>query len=319
MGLLIDGQWRDQWYDTEKTDGKFVRPETSFRDAVRADGSTAFTPDSGRYHLYVSLACPWAHRVLIVRALAGLEPHIDVSVVHPDMLGEGWTFETDFQGATGDRLLGKRRMFEVYQAARADFTGRVTVPVLWDRETGTIVNNESSELIRFLSEEFRGLTGSDHPPLYPEAHRDEIDAVNERVYHTVNNGVYKCGFATKQAAYEESFVALFDTLEWLEARLATQRYLVGDRLTEADIRLFTTMIRFDAVYHGHFKCNRKRLVDYPNLWGHTRELYQMPAIRPTVDLPHIRRHYHYSHESINPHRIVPMGPDVDSDAPHGRD
>ena len=318
MGLLVDGKWRDRWYDTESSGGKFVRPETSFRAWVKADGSTDFSPASGRYHLYVSFACPWAHRVLIVRSIAGLEDHIGVSVVHPDMLTEGWTLENDYDGATGDQLLGKTRLFEVYQEAKRDFTGRVTVPVLWDREEKTIVNNESAELIRMLDTEFRGVTGSEHETLYPEALREEIDAINERVYHAVNNGVYKCGFATEQGAYEEAFVELFDTLDWLEEKLEIRRYLLGDRLTEADIRLFTTLIRFDAVYFGHFKCNRQRLVDYPNLWGFTRELYQMASIRPTVHFDHIRRHYHYSHESINPHRIVPLGPSIDYDAPHGR-
>lgn len=318
MGLLVDGQWRDQWYDTEKTDGKFVRPETSFRQFVATDGSTPYAPASGRYHLYVSYACPWAHRALIVRNLAGLQDHIGVSVVHPDMLSEGWTLETDYPGATGDEVLGKKRLFEVYQAAKADFTGRVTVPILWDRETATIVNNESAEIIRMLDDAFRGVTGSEHTSLYPEDLRPEIDEVNERVYHTVNNGVYKCGFATKQAAYEEAYRELFDTLDVLEERLSERRYLLGDRLTEADVRLFTTLIRFDAVYYGHFKCNKRRVVDYPNLWGFTRELYQMDAVRPTVSFDHIRRHYHFSHASINPHRIVPLGPEIDYDAPHER-
>ncbi len=319
MGRLVDGTWRDNWYDTEKSDGAFVRPETAFRDWVREDGSTDFAPASGRYHLYVSFACPWAHRALIVRNLAKLTEHIGVSVVHPDMLAEGWTFETDFEGTTGDQLDGNTRLYQVYQRADPKFSGRVTVPVLWDREGQTIVNNESAELLRMLDTEFRSLTKSDHPTLYPRALREEIDAINERVYHTVNNGVYKCGFATKQAAYENAFNELFDSLDWLEDRLGRQRYLVGSQLTEADVRLFTTLVRFDAVYYGHFKCNRRQLRDYPHLWGYTRELFQMEAFRPTVHFSHIRRHYHYSHTSINPHRIVPLGPDIDFDGPHGRD
>jgi glutathionyl-hydroquinone reductase len=318
MGLLVDGKWHDRWYDTDESGGRFVRQAAKFHDWIRADGSSPFSPEAGRYHLYVSLACPWAHRTLIVRALTGLEEAIEISVVHPDMLENGWVLEGDFPGTTGDGLGHARFLYEIYLKARPDYTGRVTVPVLWDRSTSTIVNNESSEIIRMLSSELAGLAR--HPyDFYPEPLRQEIDAVNARVYETVNNGVYRCGFATEQAAYEEAFDELFATLDWLEARLEKQRYLVGNRLTEADVRLFTTLVRFDSVYFGHFKCNARRLVDYPNLWSYTRDLYQRPAIGRTVDFDHIKRHYHYSHATINPHRIVPKGPFLDFSRPHDRD
>jgi len=265
----------------------------------------------------VSLACPWAHRTLIFRRLKGLAEHIGVSVVHPDMLGDGWSFATDFPGATGDRLYGLPFMRDVYLKAQPDATTRVTVPVLWDTERETIVSNESAEIIRMLNSAFDGLTGNTDD-YWPEDLRAAIEPVNARIYDTVNNGVYKAGFAQSQAAYEAAVLPLFETLDWIEDRLGDNRYLMGDRITEADWRLFTTLIRFDTVYHGHFKCNRRRIVDYPNLWAYTRELYQWPGVRETVDLEHIRRHYHYSHESINPYRIVPVGPALDLDAPHGR-
>jgi putative glutathione S-transferase len=323
MGRLVDGKWEDVWYDTKKSKGAFVRTEAKFRNWVTADGSAGpsgeggFKAESGRYHLYVSLACPWAHRTLIFRKLKGLEPHIDVSVVHPDMLSDGWTFDAEFEGATGDQLHGAAFMRDVYLRAKPDMSGRVTVPVLWDKERDTIVSNESAEIIRMFNSAFNEVTGN-NDDYWPEDMRDEIEEVNARVYDTVNNGVYKSGFATTQEAYDSAVVPLFETLDWLEERLSRQRYLAGDRITEADWRLFTTMVRFDAVYHGHFKCNRARLVDYPNLWAHTRELYQWPGVRETVDMAHITRHYHYSHESINPHRIVPIGPRPNFDAPHGR-
>ncbi len=294
MGLLVEGKWQDRWYDTKKSGGRFVRREAQFRD-------TDFHPEPGRYHLYVSYACPWAHRTLIFRELCGLQDVVDVSVVHPFMLDEGWTFETDFEGGTGDRLHGLSRMHQVYTRHQPDYTGRVTVPVLWDRETDRIVNNESSEIIR--------LFGGDR--FYPEALRAEIDEVNARVYRDVNNGVYKCGFATTQEAYDEAVVALFDALDWLEERLSGRRWLVGDAMTEADVRLFTTLIRFDAVYHGHFKCNRRRIADYPRLDALTRRVYAVPGVAPTVHFDHIRWHYMYSHDSINPHRIVSIGPELD--------
>jgi len=323
MGRLVDGKWEDVWYDTKASKGAFVRTEAKFRNWITADGSAGpsgeagFKAESGRYHLYVSHACPWAHRALVFRSLKGLEPHIDVSVVHPDMLADGWTFETDFDGATGDQLHGAAFLRDVYLRAKPDMSGRVTVPVLWDKERDTIVSNESSEIIRMFNSAFNGLTGS-HGDYWPEELHDEIAKVNARVYDTINNGVYKSGFATTQEAYDAAVVPLFETMDWLEERLSEQRYLAGDQITEADWRLFTTMLRFDSVYHGHFKCNRARLVDYPNLWAHTRELYQWPDVRDTVHMDHIIRHYHYSHESINPHRIIPIGPRPDFDAPHGR-
>ena len=323
MGQLVDGVWHDVWYDTAKTGGAFERKESSFRNWVTADGSAGpsgeggFKAESGRYHLYVSLACPWAHRTLIFRAIKGLRDHIDVSVVHPDMLSDGWTFETDFDGATGDRQFGLPFLRDVYLRDTPDMSGRVTVPVLWDKKTGRIVSNESAEIIRMFNSAFDGVTGN-RDDYWPEELRAGIEAINTRVYDTVNNGVYKAGFATKQAAYDEAVVALFDSLDWLEAHLGRNRYLMGERLTEADWRLFPTLIRFDPVYHLHFKCNRRRVVDYPNLWGFTRELYQYPGVRETVRVDHFVRHYHYSHETINPNRIIPINPVLDYDAPHGR-
>ncbi len=323
MGLLIDGAWRDAWYDTEKTGGRFVRQESAFRNWVTADGAPGPTGDGGfkaepgRYHLYVSLACPWAHRTLIFRTLKGLEDMISVSVVNPLMLDEGWTFAPG-DGVIGDTVNGRRRLHEVYTAADPAYTGRVTVPVLWDRKSATIVNNESAEIIRMFNAAFDGV-GATVPDFYPEALRNEIDALNESIYERVNNGVYRAGFATTQSAYEEAVSALFAELDALEDRLSGQRYLAGARLTEADWRLFTTLVRFDAVYFGHFKCNRRRLVDYPNLWGWTRELYQMPGIAETVDLRHIKEHYYRSHRTINPTGIVPVGPEIDFATPHGRE
>ena len=324
MGLLVDGVWHDEWYDTSSTGGKFERSAAKFRNWVTPDGHTGpsgiggFTAASGRYHLYVSMACPWAHRTLIFRALKGLTDHISVDVVHPDMLSDGWTFKTDDQGATGDRLFGKPFARDIYTTADPTFSGRVTVPILWDKEQGTIVSNESSEIIRMFNSAFDAITGNTLD-FWPEELRDAIEPVNARIYDTFNNGVYRCGFATTQEAYEEAVYPLFDTLDWLEERLNQNRYLMGDRITEADWRLFPTLIRFDPVYHLHFKCNRKRIVDYPNLWAYTRELYQWPGVAQTVNLNHIVRHYHYSHESINPHRIVPINPVLDYTTPHGRE
>ncbi|QFS81392.1 Glutathionyl-hydroquinone reductase YqjG [Roseivivax sp. THAF40] len=324
MGQLVDGTWHDTWYDTSKTGGKFVRSETKFRNWITADGSAGpsgeggFPAESGRYHLYVSLACPWAHRALVFLKLKGLEDHIDVSVVHPDMLSDGWTFETDFPGATGDRLYGLPFARDIYLKADPEISGRVTVPILWDRERETIVSNESAEIIRMLNSAFDGLTGNTDD-YWPEALREAIEPLNARIYDTVNNGVYKSGFATTQEAYEDAVRPLFASLDWIEDRLSQKRYLMGDRITEADWRLFTTLIRFDTVYHGHFKCNRNRITDFPNMSGYLRELYQWPGVADTVDFAHISRHYHYSHETINPHRIVPIGPALDLDAPHGRE
>ncbi|MEM1344574.1 MAG: glutathione S-transferase family protein [Pseudomonadota bacterium] len=324
MGLLIDGEWHDKWYDTKSTDGKFKRDTARFRNWVTADGAPGptgeggFAAASGRYHLYVSLACPWAHRALIFRTLKGLEEHISVDVVHPLMQGEGWTFGRDFEGATGDRLFGKKFLREIYLEADLKATGRVTVPILWDRERETIVSNESSEIIRMLNSAFNGITGN-ADDYYPEALRPEIDTVNERIYHAINNGVYKSGFATTQVAYEEAVQELFNALDEMEARLSRSRYLTGERITEADWRLFTTLVRFDPVYVGHFKCNLRRLMEYPNLWGYMLELYQWPGIAATTDLDHIKVHYYASHETINPTGVVPMGPVLDLHAPHGRE
>jgi putative glutathione S-transferase len=324
MGHLDNGVWKDQWYDTKSTGGAFKRSTAGFRNWITADGRVGpsgeggFAAESGRYHLYVSLACPWAHRTLIFRAIKGLEDHIDISVVHPDMLSDGWTFDTDFPGATGDTLYGLPFARDIYLKADPKVSGRVTVPILWDKQRETIVSNESSEIIRMLNSAFDGLTGN-RDDYWPEPLRDDIAMVNDRVYDTVNNGVYKSGFATTQEAYDAAVVPLFESLDWLEERLSSQRYLVGDQITEADWRLFTTLVRFDAVYHLHFKCNRRRITDYPNLWAYTRELYQVPGVAGTVNLDHIVRHYHYSHETINPYRIIPINPILDFDAPHGRD
>ncbi len=302
--------------------GEFIRWESGFRHWVTPDGSPGpsgeggFPAEPGRYHLYVSYACPWAHRTLILRTLKGLEDLISVSVVHPLMPPESWVFG-EYPGATPDHLHGFDKLLQLYEQSAPDFDGVVTVPVLYDKQRQTIVNNESAEIVRMLNSAFDAWGKADLD-LYPAELRDEIDAVNRLVYDSVNNGVYRAGFATTQAAYEEAFDQLFATLDQLEARLATQRYLVGERITEADWRLFTTLVRFDAVYHGHFKCNRQRLIDYPSLWAYTRELYQVPGIAETVNMDHIKVHYYGSHKQINPTGIVPKGPELDFLAPHGR-
>jgi putative glutathione S-transferase len=316
MGLLVDGEWKDQWYDTKSTGGKFKRQDAAFRNWLSKDKDAEFPAEAGRYHLYVSYACPWAHRTLIFRALKGLEDMISVSVVHWRMLENGWEFAPD--DGLPDHLGNHGFMHQIYTAAKPDYTGRVTVPVLWDKKTNRIVSNESAEIIRMLNSAFDDL-GAKPGDYYPEDLRSEIDAINGRVYDDVNNGVYKSGFATAQDAYEDAVATLFGTLDWLEERLSTHRYLAGDRLTEADWRLFTTLIRFDPVYHGHFKCNLKMLKDYPNLWAYTRELYQVPGIKQTVFFEHIKGHYYESHLMINPTGIVPKGPVLDLDMPHGRD
>ncbi len=313
MGLLVDGIWRDQWYDTEATGGRFVRSTSAFRNWVTPDGAPGpggkggFAAEPGRYHLYVSLACPWAHRTLIYRKLKNLEDYISVSVVHWLMLEDGWTFAPG-EGVIPDPVNGARYLHEVYTAADRHYSGRVTVPVLWDKQAGTIVNNESAEIIRMLNSAFDGLAGV--PPLdFCPAHlREEIDALNERIYDTVNNGVYRAGFATTQQAYEEAIGPLFETLDWLDRRLADQRYLIGDTITEADWRLFTTLVRFDAVYYSHFKCNLRRIVDYPHLWRYAQDLYGQPGIPDTINFAHIKGHYYGSHRTINPTGIVPAGP-----------
>jgi len=323
MGLLVNGVWQDQWYDTKSTGGRFQRTVTSFRSWITPDGKAGpsgeagFAAERGRYHLYVSLACPWAHRTLIVRKLKELEDIVSVSVVHPLMLDQGWTFD-DYPAATGDELFGKKRLYEVYLEAKSDYSGRVTVPVLWDRKSGTIVNNESAEIIRMFNTAFNDLTGN-RDDYYPEALRSEIDDINAPIYKNINNGVYRVGFATTQQAYEEAFEALFLGLDEIEKRLTQQRYLAGDKLTEADIRLYTTLVRFDAVYVGHFKCNLRRIADYPNLSNYLRELFQIPAFGETTNFDHIKTHYYASHRQINPTGIVPLGPELHLDAPHDRD
>ncbi|MFN3352380.1 MAG: glutathione S-transferase family protein [Brevundimonas sp.] len=303
MGMLVDGVWTDAWYDTSKTGGRFVRSESVFRGAIGP--ATGHPPESGRYHLYVSLACPWAHRTLVMRALKGLD-HISVSVVHWRMLDHGWTFEPG-PGVVADPVGGADFLHQVYTAANPTYTGRVTVPVLWDRERATIVSNESADILRIFNSAFDE-AGARPGDYYPPALRDEIDAINERVYGSVNNGVYKAGFATTQAAYEEAVVPLFETLDWLEARLEDRPWLTGDQLTEADIRLWTTLVRFDAVYHGHFKCNLKRLVDYPALRDFTCRLHAIDGVAETVNMDHIKRHYYESHRTINPTGVTPLGP-----------
>lgn len=314
MGYLLDGLWKDGWYDTGRTGGNFVRPQAQFRDQVTADGSSGFQATPGRYHLYVSLACPWAHRTLIFRKLKQLEGVISVSIVEPVMSSEGWAFSRGLP----DHLNGYSHLHQLYTRTRPGYTGRVTVPVLWDKQTGRIINNESAEIIRMLNGEFSApeSVGRD---FYPAALRADIDEVNAYVYEMVNNGVYRCGFAGTQAAYETAATRLFDALDTLDERLAQSRYLVGNTLTEADWRLFTTLLRFDAVYHGHFKCNIRRIEDYANLSGFLRDLYQTPGIADTVNFDHIKRHYYMSHEHINPTRIVPLGPQLDFTRRHDRE
>jgi len=322
VGLYVDGVWHDQWYDTAKSGGRFEREPTRFRNFITPDGSPGptgeggFPAEAGRYHLYVCLACPWAHRTLIFRALKKLEHVISVSIVSPLMGAEGWTFNTE-EGSTGDSVNHARKLGGVYLLAAPKYSGRVTVPVLWDKKRKTIVNNESAEIIRMLNSAFDAFT-DDRRDFYPEKLRTEVDAINNDVYPNINNGVYRAGFATKQEAYEEAFLALFAALDRMEARLSKGRYVAGAALTEADWRLFTTLIRFDAVYYSHFKCNERRILDYPNLSNYLRDLYQVPGVKGTVDLDHIKRHYYWSHPQINPTRIVPIGPKLDFDAPHDR-
>ena len=317
MGRLIDGAWHNEDRVKKEDGGRFVRKESVFRDWITADGSSGFKAEPGRYHLYVCLACPWAHRTMIFRKLKKLEDIISVSGVDVLNLEEGWSFHGDMPGCIPDTANGTEFLHQVYTKADPKITSKVTVPTLWDKQKQTIVNNESSEIIRMFNSEFGEFTDSDLD-FYPEDLRSEIDAVNDRVLPTVNNGVYRTGFATSQEAYEDSFWALFETLDWLEERLADQRYLVGDRITEADWRLFTTLVRFDVAYHGHFKCNRKRIVDYPNLWGYLRDLYQVPGVAETVNFDHIKAHYYGAQRSVNPTGIVAVGPDLDFMAPHGR-
>lgn len=312
MGKLVEGVWHDVWYDTKSNGGQFVREDAGFRDWIVNEEGARFAPESGRYHLYVSLACPWAHRTLIFRRLKGLEPHIDVTVVCPDMMSEGW------QMGLPEPLFGHTRLHQIYTQAKSDYTGRVTVPVLWDKKHNTIVSNESSEIIRMFNHAFNDLTGNTLD-YYPDHLREVIDEWNDFIYPNVNNGVYRCGFATTQEAYEEAYDKLFSALDTLDAHLASHRYLAGGQVTEADWRLFTTLIRFDAVYVGHFKCNKQRIEDYPNLHGYLKELYQVEGVKETTDFYHIKRHYYFSHTGINPTQVVPKGPELDLDSPHGRE
>lgn len=307
MGLLVEGKWVDQWYDTKSTGGKFVRQASSFRHTI---GDEGFPAQANRYHLYVSYACPWAHRAIIFRKLKNLESIIGMTVVDPLMAENGWVLPED-------PVNGKSFLHEVYTLADARYSGRVTVPVLWDKVQQTIVNNESAEIIRMMNGAFNQITGNlfDY---YPEALREAIDETNAFVYDRINNGVYKAGFATKQSVYERAVQSLFDALDILESRLAKQRYLVGDVITEADWRLFTTLLRFDPVYVGHFKCNLRRLIDYTNLWGYLCDLYQVEGVKETVHMDHIKTHYYTSHAAINPNGIVALGPIMDLDAPHDR-
>ena len=315
MGLLVDGKWHDKWYDTEKNDGRFIREESQFRNWVTMDGSAGptgeggFKAESGRYHLYISNACPWANRTMIMRKLKGLEEMISVSVVNPFMGDHGWTFEPA-EGVVPDPVSDADYLYEVYTRVEPDYSGRVTVPVLYDLKQDKIVNNESSEIMRMLNSAFDEV-GADEGDYYPKELRDDIDEINDRVYNAINNGVYKAGFATSQDVYDEEVQNLFEALDEMEARLGRHAYLVDDRITEADWRLFTTLIRFDSVYHGHFKCNIKRITDYKNLWRLTRELYNWPGISATINFRHIKEHYYRSHTMINPTGIVPEGPELD--------
>lgn len=322
MGLLIKGKWHTDWDDTKSHQGEFEREAAKLRNWITMDGSPGpsgtfgFKAQSKRYHLYVSLACPWAHRTLIFRKLKQLEEHISVSIVSTDMLENGWEFDKE-TGSSGDDINNFKFMHQVYTASEAKYTGRVTVPVLWDKEKNCIVNNESAEIIRMFNSAFNGITDN-HDDYYPVDLHTEIDEINDYIYANINNGVYRCGFATSQEAYDKAYQCLSTALDKVENILADNRYLVGDKITEADWRLFTTLIRFDSVYHGHFKCNKQRLEDYPNIAEYIRELYQWPKIKETVNFAHIKRHYYYSHTTINPTQIIPTGPEIDYDRPHKR-
>ncbi len=312
MGQLVDGVWRDEWYDTKSSGGSFIRTDAQFRDWVSADGDSGFKAERGRYHLYVSLACPWASRTVIFRKLKGLENIIGMTVVSPLMLEHGWVLDTP------DPVLGCTELSQVYTSARPDYSGRVTVPVLWDRQTGTIVSNESADIIRMFNSAFDEVGGDRTLDFYPAALRADIDVINAAIYDAVNNGVYKAGFATEQEPYEAAVRTLFASLDQLERRLRTSRYLCGDCITEADWRLFTTLVRFDAVYYSHFKCNIRHLWDYSALWGYARELYQVPGVAATVDVEQCKQHYYRSQRTINPSQVVPVGPLIDFGEPHGR-
>lgn len=324
MGQLVEGVWKDVWYDTKSHGGRFKRQASAFRNWITHDGSPGrsgkggFKAEPDRYHLYVSLACPWAHRVLVVRKIKGLERFLPVSIVSPIMREHGWTFDRSFDLATGDPINHRKYLYEVYTQADPKYSGRVTVPVLWDKKEKTIVNNESSEIIEMLNTAFDGL-GANKIDLYPANLRKQIEEVNDLVYDKVNNGVYKCGFATSQEAYDENVGPLFNTLDHLESVLSKKRYLMGDQLTLADVRLWTTLARFDYVYVTHFKCDKKRIMDYPNLYAYLRDIYQIPGVAETVSMDHIRHHYFCSHPTINPNGIVSVGPSEDWNESHGRD
>jgi putative glutathione S-transferase len=313
MGLIVNSKWTDQWYDTKKSEGTFVRQDSRFREVISSDEHSKFKPEAGRYHLYVSLACPWAHRTLIFRQLKQLEEFISVSVVEAKMMANGWEF-----GENGDPLYHLDYAYELYLKADPSYEGRVTVPILWDKKTQTIVNNESIEIIRLFNSAFNELTGN-VDDYFPVELRDEIETVNSRIYDTINNGVYKAGFATSQEAYNHAYYELFSSLDWLEERLSKQRYLVGSQITEADWRLFTTLIRFDAVYHGHFKCNRQKLSEFHHISNYVNELYQVKGIAETVDLDYTKIHYYASHLTINPTQIVPLGVKQNFNSPHDRE
>ncbi|NQZ30757.1 MAG: glutathione S-transferase family protein [Oceanospirillaceae bacterium] len=317
MGLIVAGKWVDQWYDTKKSDGKFVRQDSMFRHSISDEADSLFPIEAGRYHLYVSLACPWAHRTLIFRQLKQLESIISVSIVRPEMLENGWEFDTKDSSPYTDPLYQFNYAYQLYLKSNPEYEGRVTVPILWDKKTARIVNNESVDIIRIFNSAFNSLTGNTDD-YFPVALRDDIEQVNQRIYDTVNNGVYKAGFATTQEAYNGAYTKLFDTLDWLEERLSKQRYLVADQLTEADWRLFTTLIRFDAIYHGHFKCNKAKLSEYHHISHYLRELYQVPGVSDTVDIEYSKIHYYASHDTINPTLIVPLGPEQNFAASHDR-
>jgi putative glutathione S-transferase len=316
MGLLVEGKWQDKWYDTKSTGGRFVRKDSQFRDWITADGSSGFKAEPGRYHLYVSLACPWAHRTLILRKIKKLENIISLSIVDPLMEENGWEF-SDYEGSIPDIINRSDYLHQIYTTSKPEFTGRVTVPVLWDKQKKTIVNNESSEIILMLNSEFDEF-GDSSLDFYPEDLRSEIDEINQYIYHSINNGVYKCGFATTQEAYEEAFINLFSSLDKIDNILSNKRYLVGGKLTIADWRLFTTLVRFDSVYYTHFKCNLRTIEEYPHISNYLRELYQYPGVEETVNFKHIKEHYFKSHKSINPTGIVPSGPELDLSTAHNR-
>ena len=307
MGLLVNGVWKDRWYDTKKSGGKFIRTEAQFRNFI--DNDSEFTPDSGRYHLYVSLACPWAHRTLIYRSLKDLNDHVSCSVVNPYMLENGWTFEESFPGTTSDHLFSKQYLYQIYLKADSNYSGRVTVPVLWDKKNQTIVSNESSEIIRMFNYSFNELTGN-NLDFYPEKFQEKIDEINDFTYHNINNGVYKVGFATKQSVYEEELDRLFNALDQVEEMLEQNTYLLGSEMLECDLRLFPTLLRFDPVYVGHFKCNKKRIIDYPNINRYLQSIKSNSKIKPTINIDHIKTHYYGSHPTINPNGIIPTGPDL---------